>query len=127
MNRYEEYVLDKIETQRQIATNEGKCLNLISAFDLIEKCFKKQKKSMFKVTVPYIPCGIYGRKSLKDYNLQHNTKLRFKNMQYRYISRYSIEAAAKLCGFYIIDEYNCYNPKTFNVTYILRNFVEEHK
>ena len=126
MNRYE-YLLSKIRGEKEKAIAEEKHCHLIKAFILIEKCFEKQKNSVFKVTVPYIPYGVYGKKYMKKYNKEHNKKIRFKNIKYRYVTRYSIEGAAKLCGFYIIDEINHYNSKNLKITYVLSNYIEQCK
>ena len=126
MNRYE-CLLSKIRKEKEKAISEEKHCHLIKAFILIEKCFEKQKKTVFKVTVPYIPCGVYGKKCIERYNKQYNKKLRFKNIKYRYVSKYSIEEAAKLCGFYIIDEINHYNSKNLKITYVLSNYIEQRQ
>lgn len=126
MNRYE-YLLSKIKRKKEVAIAEERCNNFINALSLIAKCFEKQKCEKFKVTVPYIPNGIYGRKTLAEYNLVHKKKIRFKNFKYRYLNRRFIELAANSCGFYIIDEINHYNSKNLKITYVLSNYIEEHK
>lgn len=118
MNRYD-YFLNQIRTQKQSAILYGKCHDLVNTLSLVEKCFENQKSEVFKVTIPLIPFCVYGKRSLEKYNCKYNKKLKFKNIKYRYINRYLMEKAVKMCGFDIIDEVNYYNSKNIKVTYIL--------